>query len=490
MTATATVEEKPPVAAPDASRSRMERANIDASTRFPVLMFYSSALAWLVVYSVISLITSVKLHYPDFLGEWSFLTYGRLYPVQINALVYGWASQVGIGTAVWIMARLSRVQIRYPLMVTFGAVLWNLGLTIGSIGIIAGSQSPYRYLEYPGFAAPVIFCGYAVIGIWGVILYRFRRPGHVFVSQWYLLCAFFCFPWFYAVANLMLKALPVSGAVQAAVQFWYAGDLFGLWLTALGLGTAYYLIPKVIGKPIYSYHLAAFGFWTFVIFYCWRGYPGLVGGPLPAWVITVSIVATVLTVIPVATVALNHHMTMLGRFRMMHFSPTLRFTVVGTMAYTLASAVAIVMSFRSTDRLLQFTFAEEGYMRLDLYAFYTMVMFGSMYYIVPRLVGCEWRSAWLIKLHFWGSGYGIGLMVIMLFVGGLFQGETMLDPTTTFAQGIDSVLPLLRGRTVAQVMLFFGHLVFALHFLIMILRLGRPGGAPTLLAESHAEVVK
>jgi len=31
-----------------------------------------------------------------------------------------------------------------------------------------------------------------------------------------------------------------------------------------------------------------------------------------------------------------------------------------------------------------------------------------MYYIVPRLVGCEWLSASFIRLHFWGSGYGIG----------------------------------------------------------------------------------
>ncbi len=47
-----------------------------------------------------------------------------------------------------------------------------------------------------------------------------------------------------------------------------------------------------------------------------------------------------------------------------------------------------------------------------------MVMFGSMYYIVPRLVGREWRYASLIKLHFWSSAYGIGLMVLMLLVGG------------------------------------------------------------------------
>ena len=51
-----------------------------------------------------------------------------------------------------------------------------------------------------------------------------------------------------------------------------------------------------------------------------------------------------------------------------------------------------------------------------------MIMFGSMYYIVPRLVGREWRYASLIKLHFWASAYGIGLMTLMLFAGGMAQG--------------------------------------------------------------------
>ena len=38
-----------------------------------------------------------------------------------------------------------------------------------------------------------------------------------------------------------------------------------LWLGAIGLGTAYYMIPKVIGRPVYSYHLAAIGFWTYAL---------------------------------------------------------------------------------------------------------------------------------------------------------------------------------------------------------------------------------
>src|SRR5438045_6240195 len=111
------------------------------------------------------------------------------------------------------------------------------------------------------------------------------------------------------------------------------------------------------------------------------------------------------------------------------------------MAYTVCSAVWIFRLLRSVVRYLPFTEATGAYSHLGLYAFFTMVMFGSMYYIVPRLVGREWRYAALIKLHFWSSTYGIGLMLLMLLLGGLAQGTRMHDPSLAFSNSTESVLP-------------------------------------------------
>ena len=132
----------------------------------------------------------------------------------------------------------------------------------------------------------------------------------------------------------MLFVVPVQGVMQAAVNWWYANNLMFLWLGAIGLGTAYYLIPKVIGRPVYSYHLATIGFWTYALFASWTGMQRLIDGPFPAWMITASIAAAILSIIPVATVGLNHHMTMRGYFPLMRYSPTLRFTVFGAISYS------------------------------------------------------------------------------------------------------------------------------------------------------------
>jgi cytochrome c oxidase cbb3-type subunit 1 len=487
MDATEIPLKEPSVAVAAGNTEQLERALIDASTRVPVLMFYASAIAWLILWTLLSGFISFKLHSPDWFSNVSFLTWGRLRAVQTNVMIYGWASMVGMGTAVWLMARLCRTTLRHPLLLVTGTWFWNIGVLLGIGGILAGDNTGYEWLEFPPYAAIVLFVAYALIISWAVLMFRFRRGDQIYITQWYLLGAFLWFPWLYAAAQLMLFVVPVQGVMQAAVGSWYGNNLIFLWLGAIGLGTAYYMIPKVIGRPVYSYHLATIGFWTYALFSSWTGMQRLVGGPFPAWMITASIAATILTIIPVATVGLNHHMTMQGYFPVMRYSPTLRFTVFGAMAYTVFSLVGVLISLRSIARYLHFTIATIAYTQLGLYAFFTMVMFGSMYYIVPRLVGREWRYATLIKLHFWASAYAIGLMSLMLLVGGLAQGTSQNDSSLPFMESTQSVLPYLRGQTLAMLLLTASTFVFAFHFGLMLFGLGRTASVPTFLNPVEAE---
>ena len=478
---------EPTISAAASDAEQLERARIDASTRVPVLMFYASAMVWLLIGTVLLGFVSLKTTTPDWLSNISFLTWGRLTPILENVMIYGWASMAAMGTAVWLMARLCRTTLRHPLLIVAGTWFWNIGLVIGIIGILMGYSTGYQWLEFPPYAALVMFVSYALIMSWAVLMFRFRRGQQIYITQWYLLGAFLWFPWLYAATQTMLFIVPLQGVMQAAVACWYANNVMFLWLGAIGLGTAYYMIPKVIGRPVYSYHLATIGFWTYALFSSWTGMQRLVDGPFPAWMVTSSIAATILTIIPVATVGLNHHMTMKGYFPVMRYSPTLRFTVFGAMAYTVFSAIGILVSLRSTARYLHFTEASIAYSYVGLYAFVTMILFGSMYYIVPRLVGREWRYATLIKLHFWGSAYGIGLLSLMLLVGGLFQGSSQNDPSLPFIESTSSVLPYLRGCTIAALLLAASHFIFAFHFGLMLFGLGRTSTVPTFLNPVEAE---
>jgi cytochrome c oxidase cbb3-type subunit I len=478
---------QPAVSATAGDAEQLERAVIDASTRVPVLMFYASAMVWLLIGTLLAMFVSFKMHAPDWLSNVSFLTWGRLRPVHMNVMVYGWASMAGMGTAIWLMARLCRTTLRHPLLLVTGACFWNIGILVGITAILMGYSTGYQWLEFPPYVALILLIAYALIISWAILMFRFRRGEQIYITQWYLLGAFLWFPWLYGAAQAMLFVVPVQGVMQAAVGWWYANNLMFLWLGAIALGTAYYMIPKVIGRPVYSYRLAAIGFWTYALFSSWTGMQRLVDGPFPAWMITASIAATILTIIPVATVGLNHHMTMQGYFPVMRYSPTLRFTVFGAVSYTVFSLVGVLISLRSTARYLNFSEASVAYSHMGLYAFFTMIMFGSMYYIVPRLVGREWRYATLIKLHFWASAYGVGLMSLMLLAGGIMQGSSQNDPSLPFMESVQSVLPYLRGRSLAGLLLTASHFIFAFHFGLMLFGLGRTSTVPTFLNPVEAE---
>jgi cytochrome c oxidase cbb3-type subunit 1 len=466
---------------------QVERALIDASTRVPVLMFYTFAIAWLLIGTVLAGFVSFRLHSPDLLSNFSFLSWGRVRPAHSNIMIYGWASMAGMGTAIWLMARLCRTVLRYPLLLVAGAGFWNLGVLLGVGAILAGDSTGYQWLEFPPYAAVVLFVAYSLIASWAVLMFRFRRGEQIYVTQWYLVGAFLWFPWLYAATQLMLFVVPVQGVMQAAVNWWYVNNLLFLWFGAIALGTAYYMIPKVIGRPVYSYQLATIGFWTYALFSSWTGMQRVIDGPFPAWMVTASIAATILTIIPVATVGLNHHMTMAGQFQLLRYSPTLRFTVFGAMSYTVLSAVGVLISLRSVARFVSFTQASVAYTHMGLYAFYSMIIFGSMYYIVPRLVGREWRYASLIKLHFWASVYGVGLMTLMLLAGGLVEGLSLEDPSLALTESTQSILPYLRGRSLAGVLMTVAHFIFAFHFGLMLLGLGRTASVPTFLNPVEAE---
>ena len=474
-------------ATPPDTVPRAELSEIDASTKWPVIFFLVSALVWLLVGTVFALISSFKLHTPEFLGSYEWLTFGRARSAHLNAVIYGWSTNAAFAVAFWLMARLSRARLRHAGVLLIAACFWNLGVTIGIIGILAGDSTSIEWLEMPAYATPLLFVAYALVGVWAIITFRFRRSEHVYVSQWYLLAALFWFPWLYSIAQIMLIFEPARGTVQALVNWWYAHNVLGLWFTPIGLAAAYYFIPKVLGKPIHSYYLSVLGFWSLAIFYNWAGVHHLIGGPVPAWVISAGIAASLMMIIPVVVTAINHHFTMVGNFGALRYSPTLRFVVFGAVNYTLVSLTGSAMAIRSVNEITHFTHFTVGHAHQGMYGFFTMVMFGAIYYILPRILLKEWPSAGLIRTHFWCAAIGVTIYWVDLEIGGWIQGMQMNDPNIPFIEVVRNTVPWLFVRSLAGILMTIGHLAFTVNVLWM-LGAKRPPGvtAPTLFRNPPA----
>jgi len=480
-----------PSASPDLVK-RAELSAIDASTKAPALFFLISAVAWLLIGTVFALISSFKMHTPGFLAEYEWLTFGRARTAHLNTVIYGWSVNAAFAVAFWLMARLSRSVLRHPTLLFIAGAFWNIGVTVGVYGILAGDSTSIEWLEMPAYATPLLFVAYALIGAWAVITFRFGKSEHIYVSQWYILAALFWFPWLYSIAQMMLIFEPARGTVQALVNWWFAHNVLGLWFTPIGLAAVYYFLPKVLGKPIHSYYLSVLGFWSLAFFYNWAGVHHLIGGPVPAWVQSAGIAASFMMVVPVVVTAINHHMTMVGSFSALKYSPTLRFIVFGAVSYTLTSLQGSSMSIRSWSEVTHFTHYTVGHSHWGMYAFFTMVMFGSMYYIMPRLLLKEWPSATLISAHFWCTAVGVMAYVIALSIGGVKQGLEMNNPDIPFMDVVRNTLPYLFSRSAAGILITIGHIAFAVNFTWMLLKPRESSAtAPTLFRNAPTmEVVR
>ncbi len=446
-----------------------ERRIYDRSSREPVLWWVTSSVVWLLLGSVFGVVASLKLHLPDWLVSDAVLTFGRVRPAHLNVVAYGWTSMAGVGVGLWLVPRLFKTELAGGRYATVGAVLWNIGVTAGTIAILGGFSDGLEWLEFPWQIDIFLVLGGALAAVPLLMTVVRRRVHHLYVSAWYLIGALVWFPMLFITANVPQLFM---GTEQAIMNWWFAHNVLGLWMTPLGLAAAYYFIAKLTGTPIYSYTLSLIGFWALALFYSQVGVHHLIGGPVPTWLATLSIVTSVMMLIPVLAVAINHHMTVAPRWRMVLHSPTLRFVVAGAMMYTFASVQGSIEALRSVNAVTHFTHYTVAHAHMGVYGFFSFVLFGSIYFILPRLVAWEWPHAWAISLHFWLVFIGFGIYFWPLSIGGWLQGTAMLDATRPFMESVRLTIPYLQARSVGGTLMTLGHLVFASHFFLVLFRMG------------------
>jgi len=462
------------------------RASIDRSLRHPVMFFFTSGAAWLAVSIVLGIISSAKNHSPDFLQNCAWMTYGRVFPAHINALIYGWGAQAAFGAIIWLMARLSRKECTAAGTILTAGHLWNLGVSLGILGILSGHGTGMPWMEFPSFAWPVLLLSYTLIVIWSLVQFRVRPAGHTFISQWFIVAAMIWFPWIYLTANVLLHCMSGHPVMAAGINAWFKSAILLLFFLPVGIGTAFYLVPKVTGKPIYSYTLAQIGFWSLAIIAPWAGMQKLAGAPIPYFLPYLGAAATVLIAIPALTVAANLLATAMSSGETVAHSPTLRFTLAGLVGLVLFGGAAVVLNLPETTLpLTQFSLSGYGFDILGLYGFFSFVMFGAIYFIVPRITRREWLSRRLIKMHFFLSAYGVVTVALVALFGGLQQGIGQEQ----FDQGWDNAAaratPYAIAITLAWCIILFSNVFFFMHLTLMWLRLGRRSSHPTLLVDPH-----
>lgn len=455
-----------PAAAPASARE------IDASCRVPVLLLLVCAAKWLLIGSILGMIATLKFHMPGFLADCPWLTYGRVHPAHLNAFIYGFGIQAGLGVMLWMSAHLGRARVGFTPAIILGVVLWNVGVAAGILGILYGESTGFEWLEMPRYGSVPLFCGYLLIGAGVALTLHLRSVRTLYISQWFIIAALFWFPWIYSSANLLLVAHPVRGALQAGIDWWYQKNLLAVWFGFTGLAALFYFIPKILRKPLYSHYDGIFIFWALALFGSCGGIPP--GVPLPSWMAALSTAGAVLTVVPVVLVALNIRETVAGDWSAMKENRMLKFFIFGALAYVTGGISLTVTSLARFSKIANFTWYMPAQMQWVLYGFFAITVFGAIYHIVPRLLQAEFPRQNLVCGHFLLAAGGILFYSAPLAIGGIKQGLALNDPNMSFTEVMNSTLMFLRISSLGDVFMLLGHVVLLINLVSILMKVLRP----------------
>jgi cytochrome c oxidase cbb3-type subunit 1 len=449
----------------------------EASLRGPFLLFFVSAIVWLLAASVLGVIAALDLgSMVGVLRDCAWFTPGRVATAQQDLFIYGWGFNAFFALNLWLLAQLGRFEFRNGWLAQLGGVAWNLGLTYGIARVFAGDMTGYRLLDFPREVGPVLAVAFLLAGFWPIVAFARRPTGHTFASQWFVVGASFAFPLIYLLAQLLVLWQPASGVVQALAHSWFIANLLQLWFGASALAAIYYFLPKVLERTLTGYYLAPVAFWTFFLFAGWTGPAALVGSPVPLWLQSTGVVAAAMMLIPVIIVAINVHGTLSsqGGWARAWNDTTLRFVSFGAVAFTLAGVLGGVFAFRSMSAVVRFTSFATGLEQLLVYGCASMVVFGASYFILPRLTGALWPSAKLVHVHFWATALGFIAAVVAWLVGGWQNGQLLANPAIAYADILRAGASWCLVLKISAVLLLVGHVAFALNAFGMILKAPAP----------------
>ena len=418
--------------------------------------YLASATLWLLVGTATGLLAALKLNWPDALAV-PWLSFGRLRPIHTNTVFWGWSSMALVGLSLYIVPRTSRTGLWSPRLAWTALALWHTALLAGMVTLAAGiTRGPQEYREWVWPVAVLFGAGLVANAVNVYQTVAHRRIPEIYISNWYILGAFCWLTILFVTGYLPFYQ---KGLGNIVIQGYYMHTAVGMWFTMLSLGVAYYAIPRLVSKPVYSYALGVLGFWTNMLFYTLIGAHHFIFSPVPWWLQTTAILFSVGMMVPVWTGSGNLLLTFRGSWSAVRRSYALPFLLVGVVFYALASMQGTMEAFRSANIYWHFTNFTVGHSHLAMYGFVAMVAWGAIYGLIPRLTGAEPHPV-AVGTHFWLALVGLVIYVLSISVAGVLQGFSWVAGESFIASVVASE-PMWLWRTVGGILMVASHALFA-----------------------------
>ncbi|GAX91078.1 cbb3-type cytochrome c oxidase subunit I [Effusibacillus lacus] len=429
-------------------------------------IFIYTSIVWLLLGMILALLVAIKSIHPDFLtyNRWlqEYFTYGRLRPLHTNTVLFGFLSPAYFAMWFYIIPVLCKTSLYSERLGVFTAWAWSAVYAVGMVMLFMGRQVPVEYSEMPlVIDIPIII----LVALMSYNLIRTilnRKERILYVTLWYFLGTMVWLPGIYIVGNI--PGAYVSGIAQTSIAYTWVHNIIGIWFTPAGVGTIYYLMPKLTGNPLYSHKLSLIGFWTIIAFYIWNGPHHLVNGPIPLWLMKAGIIPSILLIIPVWTVLANVIGTMKGAWYKVAENLELKFMLTGALFYFLSCIQGPFQSLMGPNAVLHFTYWTVGHAHMPLFAGFGLVAFAGIYYALPRIIGRQIYSRALMNWHYWLSVVGFLIFAFAMWLAGVLQGFGWMDGNqvgAAFVRIVESLHIYLIARAIGGTFMFLGAITFA-----------------------------
>lgn len=413
-------------------------AQLDELVNFPLVRLWLYwGMFWLLLTPTFGVMASVLFSFPDYLGTSEYLTFGRLRPIHVNGVIFGAFSTLFFGLCYYLVPRLAGVRVHAERLGWWMAWVWNLVLAAGLASLPLGWNQGLEAGELPLAADIGIFIIIATMTWQFIVTVMRRTEPQLYVALWYLIAAFV-----WTTLNLILGSfiLPytISGINSAAFHGLFIHYIVGLWITPAGYVLIYYFLPVSARNPLYSHKLSLIGFWSLALFYPFVGIHHYLYSPIADWAETLSIISSMLLIVPVWTVLVNFFGTMRGKWSSFGTNLPAKFLIMGSLMYLIGCFQGSTEALRLIQQPTHFTDFVISHSHLTVFGTFVVWAVGGLVYTWPRLFGRELWSFTMGNWSFWLITVGISVMGLVLTAGGLMQGYMWMDG----ADWINALVPV------------------------------------------------
>jgi len=424
---------------------------------------------------LVGLTAATQLVYPTLFPDWlhaGWNSFGRIRPLHTNAIIFAFVGNAMFAGVYYSMQRLLKTRMFSDKLSWFHFWGWQLIILAAAITLPLGytTSKEYAELEWPiDIAITVVWVAFGWNMIGTIIK---RRERHMYVAIWFYIATFVTVAVLHLVNSFempvtFLKSYSGYAGVQdALVQWWYGHNAVAFFLTTPYLGMMYYFLPKAANRPVYSYRLSIIHFWSLIFIYIWAGPHHLLYTSLPDWAQSLGVVFSIMLIAPSWGGMINGLLTLRGAWDRVREDPVLKFMVVAVTAYGMATLEGPLLSLKDVNAIAHFTDWIVAHVHVGGLGWNGFLIFGILYWLVPRMWGTKLYSTKLANAHFWLGTLGIVFYALPMYVSGVVQSLMWkeFDPNgflvyTSFLSTTTKIVPLYALRAIGGGLYFIGTII-------------------------------